>query len=455
MKTIVTLFLAFTSITIFAQNKLGFEFDYAEFGYDTTSSYVEIYYSFSQNDLKLVRTDTLNYVEGLLDISISDSTTGKSVLKREWKVVNPVVDTAVNKSLVGVLGFVIPLGIYKLKVTGKDANDPTKIVNLLDELHVKKFIGNKVEISDLQFASKIIQDSPNKNSIFYKNTYEVIPVPSAVFGGKQAALFFYSEIYNLNTLKDKKPIKLERIIYNSSGKVMAKTEVMIGHEVNSRVEVGVFPVNDLPTDSYTLEEVLLDSTSKVGISSSKRFYVYNPEKLIKDTTLANNSNIYNSQFSVMTADELDDLFQKAKYIATQEEINRYSKLKTLQGKRKFMYDFWKSRDTDPSTPKNEYYEEYMKRVRISNQKYGSLNLPGWKSDRGRVYLMYGEPSEIDRYPNESNTKPYEIWHYNNIEGGVIFVFADLTGFSQYTLVNSTKKGEVRDDNWRNRITTTY
>lgn len=455
MKTFFTIFLSLVSFTIYAQNKLGFEFDYAEFGYDTTSSYVEIYYSFSQNNLKLIKTDTMNYVEGLLNINISDSSSSKPVLKKEWKVINSVTDTTENKSLVGVLGFVIPLGRYKLEVTGEDANDSTKVVHLADNLHVKQFIGKHVEISDLQFASRIVQDSQNKKSIFYKNTYEVVPAPSAVFGGNQGALFFYSEIYNLKTLKDSKPIKLERLIFNSSGKVMARKEVIIGHEVNSRVEVGVFPVVNLPTDSYTLEEVLMDSTSKVGISSSKRFYVYNPQKLIKDTTVANNSNIYNSQFSVMTAEELDDIFQKAKYIATQEEINKYSKLKTLEGKRQFMYEFWKSRDTDPSTSKNEFYEEYMKRVRISNQKYGSLNTPGWKSDRGRVYIMYGEPSEIDRYPNQSNTKPYEIWHYNNIEGGVIFVFADLNGFSQYTLINSTKKGEVRDDSWQSRIATTY
>jgi len=455
MKTFFTVFLCLLSLTVYAQNDLGFEFDYAEFGYDTTSSYVEIYYSFSQNNLKLVKTDTMNYVEGLLNINISDSSSGKPVVNKEWKVINSVTDTAENKSLVGVLGFVIPIGRYKLEVVGEDANDTTKVVHLLDNLRVKKFIGKHVEISDLQFASKIVQDSPNKNSIFYKNTYEVIPAPSAVFGGKQAALFFYSELYNLNTLKDKNPIRLERIIFNSQGKVMVRKEITIGHEVNSRVEVGVFPVNNLPTDSYTFEEALLDSASKVGISSSKRFYVYNPDKLVRDTSVANNSNIYNSPFSVMTAEELDDIFQKAKYIATPEEITKYSKLKTLEGKRRYMYDFWKSRDTDPSTQKNEFYEEYMKRVQISNQKYGSLNTPGWKSDRGRVYIMYGEPSEIDRYPNQSNTKPYEIWHYNNIEGGVIFVFADLNGFSQYTLRNSTKKGEIRDNNWQSRIATTY
>ena len=77
---------------------------------------------------------------------------------------------------------------------------------------------------------------------------------------------------------------------------------------------------------------------------------------------------------------------------------------------------------------------------------------GWKTDRGRVYLIYGGPDEIERFPNEIETRPYEIWHYESVEGGVIFVFADITGFGSYQLVHSTKRGELRDDSWVRRIT---
>ena len=65
--------------------------------------------------------------------------------------------------------------------------------------------------------------------------------------------------------------------------------------------------------------------------------------------------------------------------------------------------------------------------------------------------MYGEPSEVERYPNQTDTKPYEIWHYNDLEGGVLFIFADLTGFSDYTLINSTKRGEISDSDWQRKI----
>ncbi|MDZ7765279.1 MAG: GWxTD domain-containing protein [Melioribacteraceae bacterium] len=89
----------------------------------------------------------------------------------------------------------------------------------------------------------------------------------------------------------------------------------------------------------------------------------------------------------------------------------------------------------------------MKRIR--NLKI--LSGLGYKSDMGRIYLSYGDPDRIERFPNESNLKPYEIWHYDNIEGGVLFIFGDLSGFSEYELLHSTKRGEMYDENWRRRI----
>jgi GWxTD domain-containing protein len=116
-----------------------------------------------------------------------------------------------------------------------------------------------------------------------------------------------------------------------------------------------------------------------------------------------------------------------------------------------MFDFWKDRDKVLTTQGEDPFKQYLNRVDISNQRFSHANKIGWKTDRGRVFILYGEPSEIERFPNQMDTKPYEIWHYNEVEGGVIFVFADLSGFSDYTLVNSTKRGELQDDNWQQRV----
>ncbi len=154
----------------------------------------------------------------------------------------------------------------------------------------------------------------------------------------------------------------------------------------------------------------------------------------------------------MSEEEIDDLFSKSKYIATNPEIEKYKALSTEDAKREFIYNFWKARDENPADERNENYLNYVNRVNLSNERFSALGKKGWKTDRGRVIIVYGEPTEIQRFPNQTNTRPYEIWRYESIEGGVEFYFGDLTGFNDYQLLHSTKRGELRDDNWQRRIT---
>jgi len=72
---------------------------------------------------------------------------------------------------------------------------------------------------------------------------------------------------------------------------------------------------------------------------------------------------------------------------------------------------------------------------------------GYRTDRGRVYIMYGPPDDNERHPNESDMRPYEIWSYHNIQGGVIFVFVQRSSTSEYELVHSTHRNELHDENW--------
>ncbi len=454
-KSFLLFIILFVTPLLFGQNKtnFGFDFDYAQFGYDSLSNYVEVYYSFNQNDLTLNTTDSSNFVEGVLKVSIEDTASGKKFVNKEWNVINNIKDTSsVNKGLVGELGFVLPKGSYKVMVEGRDAVNKDNKKSITEYFKVLPFWKGGAAISDLQFASRIIQDSPNKNSLFYKNTFEIIPATMNIFGDNQPVLFYYLELYNLKNLPDGN-IKLESVVYNSRGKVVSNKIKTISNTLNSRVEVGTVVVNKYPTDSYTMTEALLDSAANIGISSSKRFYVYNPSIPQPDTVYNNNTESLSSEFNIMSEDELDKIFQESKYIAATNEIKQYEGIETLEGKRKFLYNFWKNRDLNPATSINEAYQDYMNRVQKSNERFSSMGKEGWKTDRGRVYLIYGEPSEIERFPNQQNTKPYEIWHYNELQGGVIFVFADLTGFSQYTLVHSTMRGELRDDNWMTRVAT--
>jgi GWxTD domain-containing protein len=273
-----------------------------------------------------------------------------------------------------------------------------------------------------------------------------------VFGQSQPVAFFYIEIYNIqspSTLSDQ--LKMNLMLYSSKGKLIKEKSRYISRNANSRVEVGSHILSTYPTDSYTFVVALIDSSNNTGISTAKKFFVYNPDIIVQDTFEVASTSVLSSAFGPMSEEELDDLFDKSRYIALKSEIDKYERLTNVDGKREFMFEFWKAKDEISETPENEFYRQYMQRVNLTNDRFTSMGKPGWKTDRGRIYLLYGEPSEIERYPNQLETRPYEIWNYNEIEGGVYFIFADLTGFSDYTLLHSTKRGELRDDNWQRRI----
>lgn len=452
MKSIFILLILLANTSHFYPQKVDFEFDFAQFGFDSTANYIEFYYAFNLTSFNPAQTDSGNYILGVLNVTIEDSATGEIIVNNDWLMSKLIKDSSdLNSSLIGVLGFILNDGSYKCSLSGKDVNVSNSHKVLTDYISVDPFEKMETALSDIQLASNIIQDSDNTTSLFYKNTHEVMPIPQAIFGENQPVLFYYTELYNLQKDDIESELQLDKYVFNSRGQMVESSTKRINREVDSRVEVGTVMVYKLPTDTYTMILHLIDSVANYGVSSSKRFFVYNPSVVATDTSTLQTTPMLSTMFGVMSEDELDDLYSKSEYVASKGERDQYDAITTLEGKKEFMYNFWKARDENPSDNRNDAIAIYLNRIEVSNQRFTALGKQGWKTDRGRVYLVYGEPDEIERFPNQIESRPYEIWRYDTIEGGVIFIFADLTGFSDYQLVHSTKRGELRDDYWSRRI----
>lgn len=116
-------------------------------------------------------------------------------------------------------------------------------------------------------------------------------------------------------------------------------------------------------------------------------------------------------------------------IATSEEI-RVLENAPPDGREAAWNAFWSGRDPTPGTPKNEFKEEFFARVRYANEHFSSLG-PGWKTDRGMIYIQYGPPDQIESYPHNVDGPPYEVWIYYQVRRR--FVFVDYDGFGRYEL----------------------
>ena len=208
-----------------------------------------------------------------------------------------------------------------------------------------------------------------------------------------------------------------------------------------------------PSGIYRLQLILSDSISNYAFASEKQFYFYN-----KYYTSVNQSreNIYENKsisnlFGFMSSEECDDIFEKSIYIATAIEKESYNQLTTVESKRNFLEQFWQKRNESSGDAEHASYKRYMQRIAEAGNKFKGMRKSGYKTERGRVYVTYGIPDRIEPYPNESNLKPYEVWYYDRLEGGVIFIFGDLHGFGEYDLLHSNKRGEIYDDTWQRKL----
>lgn len=136
------------------------------------------------------------------------------------------------------------------------------------------------------------------------------------------------------------------------------------------------------------------------------------------------------------------------YIITDEERQAFKRLNTDEERQQFVEQFWLRRDPTPDTEENEFKEEHYRRIAYANEHYAS-GIPGWKTDRGRIYITFGPPDEIESHPSggtyerpieegggTTSTYPFEQWRYRYIEGigsDIIIEFVDPTMTGEYRM----------------------
>jgi len=150
--------------------------------------------------------------------------------------------------------------------------------------------------------------------------------------------------------------------------------------------------------------------------------------------------------------QLDTLYGPLIYLMASDEVGIYSSL-TVEGKRAFLRRFWLKRDPTPGTTRNEQQESFYARIAEANRRYregGAAEIPGWRTDRGRIFINYGPPQEIMQRPQAGNTLPYEVWKYS--QGRLRkYVFMDLTQFGNYALIWTDDRREPSRPNWQSLL----
>lgn len=419
--------------------------DIAQFRYDQQENYVEIYYAFDVSHLTYTPHEEGLKGGLLLHGSLATADHGKVILNQAWRIPHEVADPPAGglkpgSSVVGVIGLAVPEGAYRLTLESFDINDTSRKHVDHHDLPLRAFRGKEISVSDVELCSSIGKATDDTPPMFYKNTLNVVPNPGRVYSERLPSLNYYVEAYNFQVAPETSQFHTVVRVYDSRGNEVVSQKRTRPRVHESSVEVGSIDISSLFPGSYLFEFSLVDSATGSRVTSKKEFYIYDPRVSEMATG-----------YEVADEGDLDREFEMAKYVAAVPEIALYESLTSLQSKRRFLSQFWKRRDSVPGTVENEYRQEYLKRVEYANSRFRTANKEGWQTDRGRVYIVYGPADEYERHDSGPVTKPYEIWYYNELQGGVHFVFADLFGFRDHILLHSTHRNELRDDTWQLQI----
>ncbi|MCK4607378.1 MAG: GWxTD domain-containing protein [candidate division Zixibacteria bacterium] len=308
--------------------------------------------------------------------------------------------------------FELEPGKYEVALTLRDKQS-SKMISRDVELKLKDFNSKKPRLSDIEFvmATGPVDQEP---SIFDKGSLAVVPSVSREFGGAgDDRVAYYIEIYRGRDSMSN--VFVETTIRSERGSMAYRDSLTA--ELSNAVtrQFCEVSLSNLTPGDYRLEVILRGRRNKKLDQKEKTFRVeWTQEALIRN--------------------DFKEVLNILSLIATSEEIDELKKHESYDDRVRAIEAFWLSRDPTQGTVDNETRSEFYRRVRYANKNFGYFRQRGWHSDRGRTYISYGEPDEIDDFPISPNRRPYQIWHY--YQGGryLKFTFIDENEDGDYRLM---------------------
>ena len=466
--------LILTNSIVFSNDKINenllVNYDYALFYLEKNVHQIEFYYSYADNIYTFLINPNDSSIKGNIEFTLTVDSNNSDGVKKNIANYNWFAPIFIEQEQVqdflkkhqdfyGVHKFMLIPGKYSATFTVKDVNDKNRTFSSKFDLIIEPINPNKINISSIQIANNIIPKSivlqnsaiNNTADIFYKNQYYVYPNPLNEISSNSPTLHLYLEIYNANTISPT-GIKLKYLIKNSKKYVefeYSKNKSVISDAI---VETISIPLDAIQSGIYWLELLAITQNNDT-VSKQAKFYLINQNiDFSAEVYYTDDETFEASEFATYGDERANLEFEMFKIIAEKNEIATWEKLSELKAKQRFLYRFWLTRNPDVQNPYNPELIEFRSRVKYATTYYSyGGNSNGWKTDRGKIYLKYGEPDYIDRSFATPTQKAYEIWSYSQMAGGGEFCFVDILGIGNYQLVHSTISGYIQNFSWKDMI----
>jgi len=352
--------------------------------------------------------------------------------------------TVHGTSAVEQMSFAVPAGRYALEfaVTDSASGRVTRATTPVESYRTPPIASDLLLSTSIRSADSGAVETAGE---FRRGGFFISAQPKPALTPTQSTLFYYLELY------PGRPVEahLQARVRTADGRQVIATPAQPVSVPDVGVAANGLNLTGLPPGAYVLDvDLAMPDTT---VTRSARFSMLGFET---EAAIASAADRSGDLFAQLTEDQLDTLYRPLVYLMESGEKGIYEGL-SVEGKRNYLRQFWARRDPSPEVPGNPFQEQFYRLIARANRDYregGAAEVPGWRTDRGRIYVKFGEPDEILRRPQSGSTNPYEAWKYTR---GRLrkFVFYDETGIGNYALIWSNEPTEPGRPNWRELLGT--
>jgi len=340
-----------------------------KFSHDLKHSHLLVMAEFLNDDLTFIKTDSGKF-EANFELLFAiydqkDNVLTSRVVNKKFNTENYLTTNSRDSTFIQSENFNLLPGKYKLLVKAIDLNT-SKSAQRKDDILVQDFSGKKLSLSNVLFLKIAVFDSVGRLITFkpsFRNNFNV----------RSGSFYIYFDLFRADSTQ---PVDLsyKMVHKHSSAEVDTTIRILPLGQVSSQL-IKVNRTN-LNHNNYTLE--LQASVGKNTVKKTQEFSFYwsDVPGTVEDISLA---------------------LRQMAYILSQDSLDKYEKA-DLATRQSFFKRFWKERDPDPSTERNELKNEYFKRVNYANTHFKAMGMAGWLTDRGRILIKFGPPDDIERHP---------------------------------------------------------
>lgn len=346
--------------------------------------------------------------------------------------------------------FALDNGTYKLSIIGKDLNDATNNFNFEKEISVD-FDPEKVQLSDIQLLSNF--EMTDEQNEFTKNGYYLEPAPFSFYPQAFDKLAVYLEVYN----RSGDTFKASYLSYAIYGDANHNEQVAVSQRFKkltnqpSQAMILQLPINNLPSGNYELLVELRNRDKRLVDVKNISFQRSNPLKdiqlqLKRDPGFEQSfSARLNEEKTIYALKAITPLTQGVQSAVLDELMMRDE----LEPKQYFLYQFFQGQY--PEDPE-QAFNQFMDVAKAVDRTYRSNVGYGFETDRGKIFIKYGKPTEIVHVEDEPSAPPYEIWFYDKLEESkqynIKFIFYNPSlATNDYVLLHSNCRGERYNPRW--------